>query len=230
MSDKDIINTNILASKHLKGIFNMNKFTSENPDKIIEVEHKRLKDVLIKNKSIICKRKLTENRIKRRKAVGSEINVLYEDIKKSILNKKNINSANIHEKLKDTIKRISIFNETKKTDLKNDVYEQISAFNKNKTVKNQDFRKLRKIEKIALLSSSSEEENDDLNKENLWLIYPESYKKKGIDILIALCTFYTIIFTPFFMAFPDEKYFYINYIDLIVDIMYLFDCIITFFN
>jgi hypothetical protein len=101
----------------------------------------------------------------------------------------------------------------------------------NKTLKIyvDDNRILKKTKKLDDSMSSQEDEELNNMKESSFYIDLNGIFKSYWDILIILCTLYTIIAAPYMLAFIENDPYYLIIMESVIDIIYIADLAIHFF-
>lgn len=96
----------------------------------------------------------------------------------------------------------------------------------------ESLRLLQKINKVQ--DSLSDEENFDLilrnHQTSIFAINPEDFLKKAWDFMIILITFYSLIFTPYYLGFIETEISFLTVLEAVFDIAFFIDIIINFFT
>jgi CRP-like cAMP-binding protein len=105
--------------------------------------------------------------------------------------------------------------------------------NENEIENEKQIEQHRKITKIKRVCDSLSENEEELefNNTNIacLLIYPDSDFKKWWDFIIAIVNFYFMIIAPFVIAFGDNVSQTMYIIEIIFDVIFIFDLLINFF-
>jgi hypothetical protein len=142
-----------------------------------------------------------------------------------------INEKKLHHKktLFNKIKTQQDFHELDNSSINDFVLEDESA---NKTIKFEndvDKRILKKTKRVDDSMSSQDDEELDQLKESTVYIDLESPFKRYWDIIIILCTLYTLIAAPYMLAFVDDEPYLLIILECIIDIIFILDIMVQFF-
>lgn len=93
-------------------------------------------------------------------------------------------------------------------------------------------RKLKKMNKLLSDSLSEEEEflhNEENDLETGFVILPDSKFKVTWDLILGIFTLYSMIITPFIIAFDQSKFYGYLMLDVVMDTFFILDVILNFF-
>jgi hypothetical protein len=235
--------------------FNNNEINnSENDDSAKDDENISFENELAKRRFQITKLgwRMIDPFYKNR-ALNENLHRYKEELNRVIFNAGEEEEFSHHKELKTRIRRISVMSSDKKNEFKDELmfkigegtgYRDTFMFETDKETKTTNVvvhrlqrlktireyaRGLRKVKKIDSDSLSDDEEDDNEEEVKKRLIYPNSLFKHYLDLTISILTLYTILSSPIYLAFTQQRYYFFLLFDLIVDMLFLFDCLINFF-
>ena len=193
-------------------------------------------NLLIKNNSDLFHNQLLNFGTKKKKVNFSFSNSLSKTFSNKLnvvndqINKSNNNIIGILKK-RTTIKDEDKFSSTilEKSNINYDQIE-IQRWSKKREIK---YRHLMKKNKINFSDEESSDEENIIKVK--WIILPNNKYKILWDYIINFIIFYSIIVTPYQIAFTENNYYSkdgnkINIIDLLMDIFLFIDIILNFFT
>ena len=193
-------------------------------------------NLLIKNNSDLFHNQLLNFGTKKKKVNFSFSNSLSKTFSNKLnvvndqINKSNNNIIGILKK-RTTIKDEDKFSSTilEKSNINYDQIE-IQRWSKKREIK---YRHLMKKNKINFSDEESSDEENIIKVK--WIILPNNKYKMLWDYIINFIIFYSIIVTPYQIAFTENNYYSkdgnkINIIDLLMDIFLFIDIILNFFT